>query len=152
MTQWRYKTFEQLSVGELYDILKLRQDVFIIEQQCIYPDIDDVDKAALHLFARSESDGSITAYLRILTPGIKFEEVALGRVLIHESSRGSGLGRALMQAAIQLVAEHHPGHAIKISAQQYLERLYNELHFVTVSEPYDEDGIMHIDMLRDSVW
>ena len=148
MIKWQHKSFEQLTVNELYDILKLRQDVFVIEQECIYPDIDDVDKTATHLFAYSEEGEGIYAYLRILAPGVKYKEVAMGRVLTSESSRGTGMGKALMAQALKVVEKEYPKQAIKISAQVYLIKFYRDFRFLVVSEPYDEDGIQHIDMLR----
>ena len=148
MIKWQYKSFEQLSVNQLYDILKLRQDVFVIEQQCIYSDIDQVDKTATHLFAYSDEGDGVRAYLRILPPGVKYKQVAMGRVLTSESSRGTGLGKALMNEALQVVAREYPKQAIKISAQVYLIDFYREFDFTVISEPYDEDGIQHIDMLR----
>lgn len=147
MTHWYHKQFSELLVDELHAILKLRQDVFIIEQQCIYPDIDEVDVLATHLFARAKVNGPICAYLRIIAPGIKFDEATIGRVLTHESERGTGLGRALMQQALKIMADQYPSQPIKISAQVYLEDFYKSLNFKTVSKPYDDDGIMHIDML-----
>lgn len=148
MTQWQYKSFDQLTVNQLYDILKLRQDVFVIEQQCIYPDLDDVDKAATHLFAYGEEGESICAYLRILAPGVKYDEVAMGRIVTSDLSRGTGLGKALIEEALEVVEREYVERAIKISAQVYLIQFYNDFGFKVISEPYDEDGIQHIDMLR----
>ncbi|MFT5137401.1 MAG: ElaA protein [Arenicella sp.] len=148
MIKWQYKSFEQLTVNQLYDILKLRQDVFVIEQQCIYPDIDQVDKTATHLFAYDDQGQAICAYLRMLAPGVKYRQVAMGRILTSESSRGTGLGKVLVQEALQVVEREYPKQAIKISAQVYLLEFYRDFDFVVISEPYDEDGIQHIDMLR----
>ncbi|MFT6712231.1 MAG: ElaA protein [Arenicella sp.] len=148
MIKWQYKSFEQLTVNQLYDILKLRQDVFVIEQQCIYPDIDQVDKTAAHLFAYDDQGQGICAYLRMLAPGVKYKQVAMGRILTSESSRGTGLGKALVKEALQVVEREYPKQAIKISAQVYLIEFYRDFDFVVISEPYDEDGIQHIDMLR----
>ncbi len=148
MFQWHHKAFKALNVDELYAILKLRQNVFVIEQQCIYPDIDDIDQLATHLFAVDEQSQNICAYLRILAPGIKFAPASIGRVLTLEEARGSGLGRQAMERAIATIEHERPNCAIKISAQVYLEPFYQTLNFRTISEPYDEDGIMHIDMQR----
>ncbi len=150
MENWQHKTFDQLSVDELFEILKVRQQVFIIELQCIYPDIDEIDRQATHLFLRSEENKSVSVYLRILAPGLKGEEASLGRVLTGKTSRGKGLGRRAMIEAIGIVESAYLDKAIKISAQTYLERFYQDLGFATVSEPYDDDGIMHIDMIRQS--
>lgn len=148
MIHWHYKAFKELSVDELYAILELRQAVFVIEQQCIYPDIDNADQLATHLFAIDEQHQNLCAYLRIMAPGVKFAAASIGRVLTLETARGSGLGRQLMERAITIVEQEYPNHTIKISAQVYLEQFYQTLNFKTVSKPYDEDGIMHIDMQR----
>jgi ElaA protein len=150
MLNWHHKTFAQLSTRELYDILKIRQDVFVIEQQCIYPDIDDADKSASHLFAYNDQGTEISLYLRLFEPGFKSEEVSIGRILTSEASRGRGLGKALVAKALQVIESEYPNHDIKISAQVYLAQFYRDFDFVTTSEPYDEDGIQHIDMLRKS--
>lgn len=149
MIKWQHKKFSQLTVDELFEILRLRQEVFIIEQQCIYPDIDDVDKAASHLYVRCEKDKHIKAYLRIVPPGVKFPEASFGRVLTSQAARGSGVGKAVVIEALDRVSIEYPGQKIKIGAQVYLERFYKELGFRTISKPYDEDGIMHIDMLYE---
>ena len=148
MTIWHYKRFDELKLDELYNILRLRQNVFVIEQDCIYPDIDEVDKHAFHLFAEHQKSGELCAYLRVLAPGLKFAEASIGRVLIHEAYRGTGLGRELMLKSLSEIERAYPNTAIKISAQVYLEHFYQELGFITTSKPYDEDGIMHIDMVR----
>ncbi len=145
---WYYKTFSELGNDELYGILKLRQDVFIIEQTCIYPDLDGADQTATHLFAKDENGAEVIAYLRIFAPGEKYAETTIGRVLTRHTHRGGGLGRTLMLEGIRVAEREYPGYAIKISAQVHLGQFYGELGFVNSSEPYDEDGIMHVDMLR----
>ncbi len=145
--EWKYKEFTELSAAEIHEILKLRQDVFIIEQTCIYPDIDGKDEASTHLFA-VDDENSICAYMRIIAPGLHYQEAALGRILTVQTSRGTGLGKALIEKGIETVAQEFPGQSIKISAQEHLERFYQGFGFVTSSKPYDDDGIMHIDMIR----
>ena len=144
---WRVKSFDELTKLELFELLKIRQAVFVVEQTCAYADIDDLDKLALHLFASSNGK-EIAAYARILPPDSVSPEPAIGRVLIAQAARGSGLGEVLMQRAIAEVERQFPAQAIKIGAQCYLQKFYESLGFEASSEPYDEDGIMHIDMLR----
>lgn len=144
------KSFQELSLRELHDILKLRQDVFIVEQACIYPDLDGLDEESIHVIGVDTDTGGLLAYARILPPGLKYEEVAIGRVLTHPSARGTGLGRTLMIKCLEACRAHYPDHGVKISAQEYLEKFYLSLGFETTSAPYDDDGIMHIDMLLSS--
>jgi ElaA protein len=151
MTQWHHFSFDQLTVKQLYDILKLRQDVFVVEQRCIYRDLDDADQKASHLFCYSEATGTISAYARLFNPGVKYPQAAIGRVVIHPSQRGAGLGRDVMQESINRLEQEFPTAGIKLSAQEHLERFYRSLGFVTQSAPYDDDGIMHIDMIKPAV-
>ncbi|MES2901446.1 MAG: GNAT family N-acetyltransferase [Pseudomonadota bacterium] len=150
MTQWQCSAFNDLSVGDLYQVLQQRQDVFILEQTCFYQDFDGFDQAAHHLLGWISVDGQrqLGAYLRILAPGAKYTEMSLGRVLTSRAARGSGIGRELLAQGIAHAERLHPGHRIRIGAQRYLEKFYSGFGFVTFSEPYDEDGIMHVDMLR----
>ncbi len=150
MIDWTWLSFEQLSNAELYQILALRQDVFILEQQCLYPDLDGYDQAAWHLLGWHTVDGQrrLAAYLRCLAPGAKFPEMSLGRVLTAPAARGGGLGKQLLEQGIARAERQFPGHPIRIGAQQHLERFYQGFGFNTISAPYDEDGIMHIDMRR----
>lgn len=150
MIEWQWLTFEELRVADLYQVLALRQQVFILEQQCLYPDIDGLDQEALHVLGWRTGPGprTLAAYLRCLAPGVKYAETALGRVLTAPALRASGVGKALLQQGLALAAQHYPQHAIRIGAQQRLERFYRGFGFLTVSAPYDEDGIAHIDMLR----
>ena len=150
MTQWQWTTFEALQNAVLYTVLGARQQVFVLEQQCIYPDIDGLDTGAHHLLGwRNVGDKSMLgAYLRCLAPGVKFSEVTIGRVLTTPEFRGVGLGRELMLEGIARASQQYPGERIRISAQLYLEKFYSTLGFISVSAPYDDDGIMHIDMLR----
>ena len=147
---WHFSRFADLTPFDLYDVLAARQNVFILEQTCLYPDIDGYDLEAHHLLGWRNVDGKrqLAAYLRVLAPGAKYDEMSLGRVVTTPAARGSGAGRALLEQGIAHAEALHPGHRIRIGAQQYLERFYASFGFQTVSAPYDEDGIMHIDMLR----
>lgn len=151
MIDWQCKAFTQLDVETLFEVLKMRQDVFIVEQNSVYGDIDEWDKSALHLCGYrvdGPASHSLSVYARIIAPGGKFKEAAIGRVIVSPGVRGEGLGVVLMEKGLAICAEEYPGSAVRISAQSHLEAFYQGLGFSTVSAPYDEDGIEHIDMLR----
>jgi ElaA protein len=150
MIDWQFSPFDALSPADLYEVLAQRQNVFILEQTCLYPDIDGLDPVAHHLLGWRTVDGKrqLAAYLRVLGPGVKYDEMSLGRVITTQAARGSGAGRALLARGIECAEALYPGHRIRIGAQQYLEAFYQSFGFETVSAPYDEDGIQHIDMLR----
>jgi ElaA protein len=152
MTEWQWLPFDQLHGAELYEVLALRQQVFILEQQCLYPDLDGLDQQAFHLLGWQTAGGQrrLAAYLRCLAPGAKYAEMSLGRVLTAPFARGAGIGRVLLKEGIARALQQHPGHGIRIGAQHYLERFYQDFGFETVSAPYDEDGIAHIDMIFHS--
>jgi ElaA protein len=137
--------------AELYAVLAARQRVFVVEQQCVFLDADGYDAHAWHLlgWVDSGADG-LVAYLRVLDPGCKFEEPSIGRVLTLSPYRGVGLGRILMVEGIARTAQAWPGRPIRIAAQQRLEPFYASLGFRTASPPYDEDGILHVDMVLDA--
>ncbi len=152
--EWFTKTFAALSTEELYRIVQLRQQVFVVEQNCVYLDADGYDREALHLFAvqqKTVQQKRVIAYCRLLPPGLKYQEASIGRVCTALPQRGSGLGRELMQRALTLVDESYASEStcvdIRISAQLYLQNFYSSLGFTAVSAPYDEDGIPHIEML-----
>lgn len=147
---WQCTHFAQLSPFDLYAILGARQDVFMLEQQCLYPDIDGADLDAHHLLGWRTVDGqrTLAAYLRLLAPGVKYAEMSIGRVITPAASRGSGAGMALLTEGIAQAGRLYPGQRIRIGAQLYLEQFYQRFGFATVSAPYDEDGILHIEMLR----
>lgn len=150
MTEWQCSTFNDLSNADLYEVLRQRQEVFILEQTCLYNDFDGFDQDSHHLLGWRMIDGQrqLGAYLRILAPGAKYTEMSLGRVLTTRAARGSGIGRELLVQGIAHAERLYPGHRTKIGAQQYLEQFYGSFGFVTTSAPYDEDGIMHIEMVR----
>lgn len=139
------KPFLDLSLEELYDILALRTDVFVVEQECPYPEVDGRDKDCQHVQVREGDE--LVAYLRILPRGLSFEEVSIGRVLVKQGHRSKGLARPMMQAAMDFILTEWKEDAIRISAQTYLEAFYASFGFEPVSEPYLEDGIPHLDML-----
>jgi ElaA protein len=147
---WQWLAFTQLSPHDVYAVLQVRQDVFVLEQQCLYADIDGLDQSAHHLLGWQGHGGDrqLGAYLRCLRPGAKFPEMSLGRVLTTTACRGAGIGRELLLRGIACAEMEHPGQRIRIGAQRYLERFYSGLGFETVSDPYDDDGIVHVDMLR----
>ncbi len=139
------KPFDQLTPHELYAILQLRNEVFAVEQNCVYPDMDDKDQFAWHLMG--EKDNKLLAYTRLIPPGISYKEPSIGRVVTSPSIRRSGEGRILMQRSIEWLEEKYPGQPIHIGAQLYLKDFYSSLGFLTCSDIYLEDGIEHIEML-----
>ena len=150
MIDWQWLAFNDIPGADLYEVLYQRQQVFVLEQQCLYPDIDGYDLAAHHLLGWRTADGKreLVAYLRCLAPGAKYEEMSLGRVLTTQAARGGGIGRQLVEQGIRLAEQLHPGQRFRIGAQARLEKFYASLGFQTVTAPYDEDGILHIDMVR----
>ena len=148
MNGWFDKQFQQLTAHELWAVLRLRQQVFVLEQKCLYPDIDDSDRHAQHL--AYWVDGEVLAYARLLAPGISYEQASIGRVAVAPAARASKLGRELMLRSIKILETQYPNHAIKIGAQKYLENFYNKLGFATISDAYIEDGIEHIHMLKNA--
>jgi len=145
--QWSCTRFEGLSLQGLYDLLKLRARVFILEQDCPYLDLDGVDQQSSHLLGRN-AQGELMLYLRVVDPGIKYEEPSLGRVVNDPKVRGSGLGRVLVGEGVQRCLAAWPGQGIRISAQAHLAKFYGEFGFEPVGETYLEDNIPHIEMLR----
>ena len=147
MIAWRFARFGELSAREVHDILQARSAVFVVEQDCVFLDPDGVDPECWHLFGRDEG-GPILAYCRLVPPGLKFPEASIGRVITIGAGRGRGLGRELMAEAVRHARGLWPGQPLRIGAQVYLEQFYGEFGFTKCSEPYDEDGIMHIEMLH----
>ena len=139
------KKFNELTVEELYEILKLRSAVFVVEQNCVYQDLDDVDKEAYHLYLKER--GEIVAYLRVIDKGKRLDEVSIGRVI--SLKRRCGLGTKLMQEGIKLAKEKFGAKTIKIGAQQYAKPFYEGCGFRQISSEYLEDGIPHIYMLYE---
>jgi ElaA protein len=149
---WQFSRFRDLSVDDLYAIVRLREAVFIIEQNCPYLDADGRDPLAWHLLGwRDGTDGkTLAAYARIFEPGIRYDEASIGRIVTATEVRGTGLGRQLMVEALRFTEKVAPGRRIKIAAQRRLTEFYSGYGFRVVSEPYEEDGIIHVDMIRET--
>jgi ElaA protein len=147
---WECTAFADLTPGDLYAAMVLRQVVFVLEQKCAYLDADGADAKALHLFGWVKGDSwqRLVAYARLFPPRVKYAEASIGRVVTHPDVRGTGLGQALMAEAIRLIEEKAWGSEIRIQAQMYLERFYEGFGFRRVTEPYLEDDIWHVDMRR----
>lgn len=143
--EFKLKRFKDLNIDEIYKILEIRNKVFIVEQNCPYQDCDGKDKSSYHLFL--EEKGEIIAYLRILDKGVSYDQISIGRVLVNENYRGSGVARELVLKAINFIEESLKEKEIKISAQSYLINFYKSFGFKEVSKEYLEDDIPHIDML-----
>ncbi|MGP4071520.1 GNAT family N-acetyltransferase [Piscibacillus sp. B03] len=142
---WENKTFYELTHDELYDILKLRVDVFVVEQNCPYPEIDGYDKESRHFFVKN--DEQIIAYCRIIPPNVKFEEASIGRVITHESTRRTGIGTKMLNEVLSYIANAYDRPNVKIEAQSHLQHFYGQCGFKTISEEFLEDGIPHVEML-----
>lgn len=142
----RVKRFTELQLEELYQVLRLRMEVFVVEQNCAYQDIDQKDQSALHILAYYDKE--LIGYARCFPPGFYFEEAAIGRVIIKEKYRSKNLGHRLMDFAITAVEQEFNQQRIKISAQRHLTKFYEAHGFKTVGEGYLEDGIPHCAMLR----
>lgn len=140
------KTFEELSTQELYQILRLRSEVFVVEQDCVYQDIDNMDQKALHVLGLK--DGELVAYTRMFKPRDYFENASIGRVVVAQKQRKYGYGKQIMQVSMAALAQRFPKTTIEISAQKYLLKFYTELGFTTRGEEYLEDGIPHVRMIQ----
>jgi len=138
------QSFQELSNDDLYDLLKLRSDVFVIEQDCLFPDMDDCDQDAMHLLMKL--DGVVLGYARLLPAGSKYDQPSIGRVVTAQSVRRGGYGRMLLTESIKHCRRLWPESSIVISAQERLENFYQGFGFVTASKPYLEDGISHLEM------
>lgn len=143
---WKIKTFDEFTVTELYSILKARIDVFVIEQNCPYPDLDNYDQKAVHIWA--EENGEVLAYCRIFNKGIKYDETSIGRVLTTEKARGKSLGKLLIQYAVETIENRFRTSEIRISAQDYLLRFYSGFGFEDTGNKYLEDDIPHTEMIK----
>ncbi len=145
---WSCKAFNKLTSDELYSILQLRNEVFVVEQNCVFQDCDDNDQASLHFLGYEQN--KLVAYTRIMPAGLVYEEASIGRVVTSPSVRGTKTGRELMVRSINKLYELFGKVPIKIGAQLYLKNFYESLGFITCSEVYPEDGIDHIKMKRDT--
>lgn len=143
---WTVKPFETLSTNDLYRIVQARVEIFVIEQNTPYQDLDNTDQKALHLWA--EQDGNILAYCRLFNRGIKYNEASIGRVLTTEYARGTGLGKQLISRAIQVIEKEYQTSEIRISAQDYLIKFYSDFGFQDTGKKYLEDNLPHTEMIR----
>lgn len=146
MLEIKTKSFNELNTKELYDLLQLRSEVFVVEQDCVYQDIDGKDKKGLHVLGYKED--KLVAYTRIFQPGDYFEEASIGRVVVKETQRQYGYGYDIMNASVEAIQNHFKTSDIRISAQTYLKTFYNNLGFKEVGEEYLEDGIPHVNMIK----
>jgi len=146
MINWFIKRFDDLSLHELYAILQLRNEVFVIEQNCVYPDLDNKDQPAYHLMGWKND--ILIAYTRIIPPGVSCPEPSIGRVATSPSARGEGIGRQIMEKSIEHIYKTYGTTPVKISAQLYLKKFYTDLGFSPTSDVYLEDGLDHIEMVK----
>ncbi|WP_099156511.1 GNAT family N-acetyltransferase [Virgibacillus ndiopensis] len=142
---WYIKSFQEFSAEELYQIIKVRVDVFVVEQACAYDELDNYDQSSIHYYLKV--DNEIAAYVRIVPKGSKYPEVSIGRVLVTEKFRGHGFAKQIMQHAIDYIVDEWNEYKIKIQAQEYLKKFYASFGFKQISESYLEDDIPHIDMI-----
>ena len=143
---WLLKTFDSLTLQELYAILRLRTEVFVVEQNCVFQDMDNKDQQCYHLMGWK--DGQLNAYTRLVPPGVSYKEPSIGRVVTSPVARGNGTGKLLMEKSIEEIIQLYGKTPIKIGAQLYLKKFYESLGFSQTSNKYDEDGIDHIEMYR----
>lgn len=141
------KSFNDLNTIELYNILCLRSEVFVVEQDCVYQDLDGKDQEALHIIGYKNDE--IVAYTRVFKPGYYFDQASIGRVVVAKLQRQFKYGYDIMEASIKAIETHYNTTEIKISAQTYLKRFYNNLGFKEIGAEYLEDGIPHIGMIRE---
>ena len=144
---WRFAPFAELTPHELHDMFQLRAAVFVVEQKCPFQDVDGVDPECWHLLGWRADE--LVVYCRLVPPGVKYAEPSIGRVVSSAAARRTGSGKELMREALARAAKLWPGMPIRIGAQRYLERFYGGYGFVTASAPYDEDGIMHVEMVKN---
>jgi ElaA protein len=141
------KSFEELSKKELYDLLRLRAEVFVVEQDCVYQDVDNKDYKAHHILGYNKQE--LVAYTRLFAPGDYFDKASIGRVVVKKSHRGSKLGHELMKASIKAVDSVYKTNSIELSAQEYLLEFYKSLGFNPIGDTYLEDGIHHRRMIKN---
>lgn len=148
--EWQWCRFGELKPEELYAALQLREAVFVVEQNCPYADADGRDPDAWHLLGwiGIGSKRRLVAYARVFEPGMRYAEASIGRVVTAQDVRRSGYGKALMAEALRRVETLAPRQSVKLAAQRYLENFYSGFGFQAVSAPYEEDGIIHVDMIR----
>jgi ElaA protein len=141
---WKTYQFDELSAGKLYEFLKLRVDVFVVEQECPYPELDGLDQESTHI-AYTEN-GKTLAYARLVPAGAKYDVPSIGRVIVHPEARGRGLARQLMRQCMDYILSEWQAKEIRLQGQVYLKEFYQSCGFAIISDEYDEDGIPHVDM------
>jgi ElaA protein len=149
MTNWTCKAFIDLTPDELYAILRLRSEVFVVEQNCVFLDMDNKDQSSQHLMGWQEN--KLLGYARIVPAGFSYVESSIGRIVTSPNARGRGIGRDLLQQSIQTLYTLHGKRVIRIGAQYYLKKFYESFGFEQASDIYLEDGIEHIEMLLSSI-
>lgn len=143
---FKWSRLESLTALQLFEIIKAREAVFVVEQQCPYQETDEMDLQSWHLEVSINNE--LAAYVRVVDPGVKYAQPSIGRVLTVQKFRNLKIGRALMSEAIRFTEDIFPAQGIKIGGQVYLQAFYHSFGFEAVSEAYDEDGIMHLDMVK----
>ena len=141
------KTFSELDTEDLYQILRLRSEVFVVEQDCVYQDIDNKDHNAIHLYYKENNE--IVAYTRIFKAGDYYENPCIGRVVVSKKNRGNDLGKKIMIDSMEYIKQNIKGEKIELSAQKYLDKFYKDLGFYKIGEDYLEDGIPHQRMIKE---
>lgn len=144
--EWKLLKFDDFDVNRLYEVLKLRVDVFVVEQNCAYSDLDAYDQHSLHLICIVEDE--VIAYCRVLPPGEKYDVCSIGRVVVKKKARGTGIAKRLMVAAMKEAEKAWNVEIIQLCAQSHLQKFYSSLGFITISDDFDEDGIPHVFMAR----
>ncbi|WP_142827285.1 GNAT family N-acetyltransferase [Planococcus soli] len=141
---WNTYQFDELAARKLYEVLKLRVDVFVVEQNCPYPELGDLDQQSIHL-VYSEDD-EVLAYARLVPADVKYELPSIGRVIVRKDARGRGLAKELLEKSIEYIFKEWNAPSIQLQGQVYLQEFYQSFGFEPVSDSYDEDGIPHVDM------
>lgn len=147
MITWILKPFDSLTVNELYAILRLRSEVFVVEQNCVFQDMDNKDQQCHHMMGWKGN--LLTAYTRLVPPGVSYEQASIGRVVTSPLARGGGLGKTLMEKSMEELTNLYGPGIIKIGAQLYLKKFYQSFGFKQIDDIYDEDGIDHIHMIKE---
>lgn len=142
------KSYKDLSTDQLYELMKLRVDIFVVEQECAYEELDSFDQVATHILGYSQN--KLIAYARVLPPDTVYSQSSIGRVAVKKEARNTGFGRILFKAALEEAQRLYPNQEIKIQAQIYLEEFYASFGFKTISEPYPDWGIWHVDMIIEA--
>jgi len=145
--QWSWKSFEQITKEELYEVLSFRQSIFVVEQKSWYQDADGLDNISLHLLLKENT--FLVGYLRLIPPGKKYDTPSIGRIAIKENLRGNAIGSELVKRGIKKSSETYLTDSVTISAQNYLTKFYQNHGFTIQGEIYDEDGIPHVKMVKD---